>query len=533
MGPLRIDLVIPTPEQMHYLQPYFVMACGTVLAVIVSTIRWIQPKWPTVLVVLGSMILALIQTIQHMGQNFHHEIFNSMMMLDGYSALFNAVFLASGIITVIVSMKYLDRDQLQYPEYYTLTAFSVLGMMLLTSATDLISLFVALEIMSLGVYVLVGFRRADRKSNEAAVKYFILGSAASALLLYGTALLYGATQTTSITQILNAIKTHPEAMTQMFSIGFWLVVVGFLFKVASVPFHMWMPDVYEGAPAPVTGFMTTGLKAASFATFVRVFLSLGYGKDLSDAIALPVHQLLWISAVLTMLIGNLVALAQTNLKRMLAYSSIAHTGYLLVAVLTGAHSEMGYAPLALYLISYSLMNLGAFVIMGSISGNLDSGLHLHEIAGLAKRRPWIAFAMTVFLFSMAGIPPTAGFAAKYLVFYSAVQAGETLLVVIGVLCSAISVYYYLRVLVFMYMKEPFGSAASHSGHVHAGHGHTDAAGGHASVVTVQPTKENAVEVLPIGLGAAAALIFTVVLTIQLGLMPSPLLEMAKRLVVGM
>jgi NADH-quinone oxidoreductase subunit N len=223
---------------------------------------------------------------------------------------------------------------------------------------------------------------------------------------------------------------------------------------------MWMPDVYEGAPTPVTGFMTTGLKAAAFSTFLRVFLSLGYGKGISTALQSHIHDLLWVCAVITMVAGNVIALTQTNLKRMLAYSSIAHTGYILVGMISGAGSEQGYAPVVTYLVSYAAMNLGAFVVLSALARRDDSGLNLHDLSGLSRRHPWLAFSMAVFMFSMAGVPPTAGFVAKYLLFNAAVQANEVPLVIIGVLCSAISVYYYLRVLVYIYMRDPVGSPGS-------------------------------------------------------------------------
>ncbi len=316
--------------------------------------------------------------------------------------------------------------------------------------------------MSLSGYVLVGFRRADRRSNEAAMKYFILGSAASAVFLYGAALLYGATGAMSIPAILEFITANAGKIGPTFTLGAWLVVSGFLFKVAAVPFHMWTPDVYEGAPTPITGFMSTGIKAASFAVLVRILGGMGYGKNLEHALSGQLHNILWVVAVLSMLIGNVVALTQTNLKRMLAYSSIAHSGFLIVGILAASKSEFGYGPLVLYLVSYVVMNLGTFGILSMLSGKGDTGLNLQDLAGLSKRHPWISFAMGVFMFSMAGIPPTAGFVSKYYLFYSAIQAGEIWLVVLGVLCSAISVYYYLRILVFIYMKDsPDSKSVSH------------------------------------------------------------------------
>lgn len=444
---IRSELLAISPEQMKMLMPYFWVFGGSLLTIILSVVRILSPKWPVFIVSVATAIVGIWSSIALI----HSDkvlLFNNMMVGDVYSNTFNIVFLASAALTILASFRYLDRENLQHPEYYVLIILSALGMMLMASALDMIVIFIALEIMSLAVYCLVGFRRADRKSNEAAVKYFVLGSAASAVMLYGVALLYGATGSTNILDVTKVLQAG--APSPVFIIGGWLVVLGFLFKVAAVPFHMWMPDVYEGAPTPITGFMTTGLKAAAFATFVRVLMTVGHGEIF--------HNILWVCAVLTMVIGNLVALTQTNLKRMLAYSSIAHTGYLLVGMIVGPNNDQGYAPVVMYLVSYAIMNLGAFIVLTMISGREDHGLNLADLSGLSRRRPWLAFAMAVFMFSMAGVPPTAGFVAKYLMFYSAVQAKEIVLVVIAVLCSAVSVYYYLRVLVFMYMRDPVGSA---------------------------------------------------------------------------
>ena len=450
------ELLKLSDDQFHALLPYLTAFGGASLAVLACVTRIVNPKWMVFLLTLVTAVVAGFQS-EALMHGSTVLLFNNMMVSDVYSNFFNVIFLGSVVITALASLRYLDNEKLQHPEYYVLLMFSAIGMMAMTSALDLIVIFIALELMSLSVYVLVGFRRADRRSNEAAMKYFILGSAASAVLLYGVALLYGATGSTDIRTISAFVQGHGTAVTPMYVLGAWLVVLGFLFKVASVPFHMWMPDVYEGAPAPITGFMTTGLKAAAFATFVRVFIGMGFGKGLADGVQTHVHDILWICAVLTMGVGNFVALAQTNLKRMLAYSSIAHSGYLLVGMIAGAHSETGYAPVVMYLLSYAIMNLGAFGVLTALAARNDGGLNLHDLSGLSRRHPWLAFAMAIFLFSMAGIPPTAGFAAKYLLLYSAIQAGEIPLVVISVLCSAVSVYFYLRVLVYMYMREPEGA----------------------------------------------------------------------------
>lgn len=368
----------------------------------------------------------------------------------------------------------------------------------MVSSLDLIVVFIALELMSLCVYALVGFRRNDRKSNEAAMKYFILGSAASAVFLYGVALLYGSTGSTEVTRIYELVQENFALQTPVYTLGLVLVLFGFLFKVAAVPFHMWMPDVYEGAPTPITGFMTTGLKAAAFAIFLRVLITLGYGKGLADYLQSHIHDLFWVFAALTMLVGNVVALTQTNIKRMLAYSSIAHTGYLLVGIVAGVRGELGFYPVIAYLLSYAVMNLGAFVVLTILGQRGDVGLNLHDLSGISARHPWLSFCMAVFLFSMAGIPPTAGFAAKYMLLYSAVQAGEIPLVIIAVLCSAISVYYYLRVLVYMYMREPAES----------------------------PTQ------LRVSLWSQFALVSMVVLTLQIGILPGKVIHLAKKAIMS-
>ncbi|MCM2322520.1 MAG: NADH-quinone oxidoreductase subunit N [Oligoflexia bacterium] len=496
---IRPELLQLTDPQLAALLPYFVVFGGIAVVIILSVVRFMKPKWPVFFLSLLTVGFGIGAALGLLQEGASELVFNGMMVSDTYSNFFIIVFLAAAGFTILSSFRYLDHENLQHPEYYVLTLFSALGMMLMASSLDLIVLFIALELMSLAVYVLVGFRRADRRSNEAALKYFILGSAASAVLLYGAALLYGMTGSTHIRDILAFVQSHPAGLPPVYVLGAWLVIVGFLFKVAAVPFHMWMPDVYEGAPVPVTGFMTTGLKAAAFAGFVRVLLATGYGKGLSEAVQANFHDLLWVCAVLTMLVGNIVALTQTNLKRMLAYSSIAHSGYLLVGMLAGPGSEQGYAPVVMYLVAYAVMNLGAFVVLTIIADRGDSGLNLNDLSGLARRHPWLSFAMGVFMFSMAGIPPTAGFAAKYLIFYSAIQANEISLVIIAVLCSAISVYYYLRVLVYIYMRDPVGSPA-------------------ASRMSVW---------------SVAAVTVMVVLTLQIGILPAKMVSAARKAVTSL
>lgn len=498
MNTIRPELLTLSSVQLNSLLPYFWVFAGIILALLGSVLRIVHPKWPVFLITLATCIVGIFSSLGLI----HSEsltLFNGGMVADPYSNFFNIVFLASAGFTALTSLRYLDKEGLQHPEYFVLLLLAAFGMMVMASSLDLIVLFIALEIMSLPVYVLVGFRRADKRSNEAAMKYFILGSAASAALLYGSALLYGCSGSTEVRTILSVVQAGTTGVTPIFALGLGLVVFGFLFKVAAVPFHMWMPDVYEGAPAPVTGFMTTGLKAAAFAAFIRIFTSLVYGKDLSQ-LALMLqgrfHDILWVAAVLTMVVGNFVALSQTNLKRMLAYSSIAHTGYLLIGLISGPGGEMGFAPSVVYIVVYAVMNLGAFVVLTLLAGRSDTGLSLQDLSGMSQRHPWLAFSMAVFILSMAGIPPTAGFAAKYLLFYSAIQANEIPLVIIAVLCSAVSVYYYLRVLVYIYMRDPVGSPPGYRVSVWSG----------LAVATM------------------------VIMVLQIGVVPGRLFEVAKRVV---
>lgn len=393
---IRPELLSLSVEQFRALEPFFLVFGGTVLAILAAVMKIISPKWPVFIISLLTVVLGIVSLGNSAALNGGSgaTIFNGMLTTDVFSTFFNILFLVSAAFTLLSSFRYLDREKLQHPEYYVLVLFSALGMMLMASALDLVIVFIALELMSLSVYVLVGFRRADRRSNEAAMKYFILGSAASALFLYGAALVYGETGSTRI----HAILQHAGDGGAVYVLGTWLLVLGFLFKVASVPFHMWMPDVYEGAPTPITGFMTTGLKAAAFASFVRVFVSMGYGHGLSEIVQRHIHDILWVIAAATMLVGNVIALTQTNLKRMLAYSSIAHSGYLLVGLISGAASEQGYAPVVMYLAAYSIMNLGAFGVLTILASREDTGLNLHDFSGLSQRHPWLAFAMGTFLF---------------------------------------------------------------------------------------------------------------------------------------
>lgn len=373
--------------------------------------------------------------------------FSGSVIQDNFAVFFKGIFLLSAGLTVLVSDHYFRREECNVGELYPLILFATVGMMLMASGTDLMTIFLGLELLSVSLYVLAGLNRANLKSNEAGLKYFLLGAFSTGFLLYGMALTYGATGTTKITKIAEYITQNGVVLSNpMFVIGMLLMAVGFSFKIAAAPFHMWTPDVYEGAPTPMTAFMSAGPKAAGFAAFMRVIL-----------IAFPAlkadwSSLLWILAVLTMTVGNLIALNQDNIKRMLAYSSIAHAGYALVGFTAG--NAEGTAGILFYMLSYAFMNIGAFAIIILVGKKGEENNNVTDYAGFATKHPVLALAMSIFLFSLAGMPPTAGFIGKFYLFSGAIKAGYIWLAIIGVLNSAASVYYYLRVMVYMYMKNP-------------------------------------------------------------------------------
>jgi NADH-quinone oxidoreductase subunit N len=367
----------------------------------------------------------------------------TMIAVDDFRFVTDWLFLGTAALTVLVSRDYLERERLLAPEYYALLLFATLGMMLMAGAEDLMVLFLGLELMSVSVYVLAGINRHSAPAAEAALKYFLLGAFASAFLLYGIALVYGATATTNLTLIGVQVTTLGLAHSPMLLIGLGLLLVGFGFKVAAVPFHMWAPDVYDGAPTPVTGYMATAVKAAAFAALFRV-LGEAFG-------AVPAwHAIVWWLAVVTMLVGNLIALTQRTVKRMLAYSSIAHAGYLLVAVATG--TATGAAAFIFYLVAYTLMTLAAFALLAAKGRDGERAVTIDDLGGLAARRPWLALALAVCMLSLLGFPGTAGFIGKWYILVAATAAGQGLLAAILVLATVISAGYYLPVIMAMYMK---------------------------------------------------------------------------------
>ncbi|MCE2399522.1 NADH-quinone oxidoreductase subunit N [Candidatus Poribacteria bacterium] len=435
------------------LMPELVIVSTLLIVLIFDMIDAISKKalgWMTI-VGAGIALVVSIQMLQagEVGTTFTQvgEVATEsegMFKVDTYSLFFNIIFLVSTILVALISISYLGREDKKQGPYFLLILLATLGMMLMAAGNELIIVFLGLELMSLSLYVLAGYFRESPASSEAGMKYLLLGAFASAFFLYGIALIYGAAGTTSIPGI--AEKLTAESQSPLLLAGTFLLIVGFGFKVAIVPFHQWAPDVYEGAPTTIAAFISAGPKAAGFAAFLRIFVE-----------ALPNAQTEWswiviVLAMLTMTVGNIIAIAQTNIKRMLAYSSIAHAGYVLIG-LAAANPE-GKSSAMLYLLVYCVMNIGAFgaVIMARTADG--ESLTISDYAGLGFRKPLLGMFMTLMLLSLAGFPPTAGFVGKFYLFKSAIGAELYLLVIVGAINTAISAFYYLRVVVTMYMREP-------------------------------------------------------------------------------
>jgi NADH-quinone oxidoreductase subunit N len=440
-----VSLPIQVDAPIGMIAPLLIV-CGVGFALLIADLLLPHSKkhW-SAYIALAGVGAAFAVTLGQWGQE--QRGYSNMVVLDDLSTLFNLLFLASTFVTILLSEPFLREDRVEQPEYYALLLFCTAGMMLLASAMDLITLFLGIEVLSISLYILAGYRRESEASNEAAMKYFLLGAFASSILLYGIALTYGATGTTSLSKIADAL-TNAEGPfpAGLLLAGMAMILIGFAFKVALVPFHMWTPDVYEGSPTPITAFMSAGPKAAAFAAFLRTFF-IAFG---------PIHgdwnMLLSVIAALTMTVGNVAAIAQTNVKRMLAYSSIAHSGYVLIGLVAGG--TIGGTGAIFYLIAYTAMNLGAFAVVILLEHKGGGGDELRDYAGVGFRYPLIGAALSLFMISLSGIPPTIGFVGKLQLFGAAVNTGHIPLAVIGVLNSAISIFYYLRLLVLMYMREP-------------------------------------------------------------------------------
>ena len=371
--------------------------------------------------------------------------FSNLLIVDGFGTYFRILVMCIGIIAILSSYRYLDRERAETGEYHALILFSIMGQCVMVTANDLMMIFIGLEISSIASYVLAGYLRNDKRNNEAALKYFLLGSFATGFLLYGIAIIYGLTGATQLPAIRDALH-NPQTSLMVAGVAASLMFVGLCFKISGAPFQVWAPDVYQGAPAPISAFLATGPKAAAFAIFLRIFISA------FDRISGSWAPIVWICALLSMTIGNFAALTQSNLKRMLAYSSIAHAGYILVAL--ASDSSIGTAAAMFYLGAYALMNLGAFAVIVYVGGRGERHVKIDDLAGLGQRQPFTAAMMTIFLLSLIGVPLTGGFFGKFYIFRAALNSHLTWLAVLGMLNSAVAAYYYLRLMVVMYMKEP-------------------------------------------------------------------------------
>ena len=429
---------------------FFVILPQLILLVAGMAIMLLEPFTPPAgkgrlgqVAVFGCFLAAVLLSYQRLGEP--HSVFGGMFMVDSFSFTFQWLFFIITGICILIAVHFNERESIQRGEYYALLLFACSGMSLMAASGDLILTFLGIEILSIATYILAGFKKSDLRANEAALKYFLLGSFATAFLLYGIALVYGSTGTTNYAAIRMVAALQGVPQTTMV-IGLGLLLVGFAFKIATVPFHAWAPDVYEGAPTAVTAFMIVGPKAAGFAALIRMLV------QAFPSLGSEWTTMLWASAILTMTVGNVVATRQSNIKRMLAYSGIAHAGYLLIGIV--ADSSLGFRAVIFYLIVYTAMNLGAFSIVLSLSRKGDDRVTLNDYAGLGRTQPFAAAALSLFLISLAGIPLTGGFLGKFYLFSAAIQKGYVGLAIVGVLNSVISVYYYFRVMMVMYMREP-------------------------------------------------------------------------------
>jgi len=399
-----------------------------------------------VISIVAIIVAAIATCCLLQGDMLGGTFFAGMHKIDAYSAFFKMIFYVAAILVMLMSFQYVKTKDINMGEYYILMLFSLSGMMILASAVDLLTIYVGLELMSIPVYVLAGFRQSSRKSNEGSMKYIILGAFSSGILLYGISFIYGLTGTTDLMGIAEALK-DPATSVPALSIALVMLIAGFAFKVAGVPFHMWAPDAYEGAPTPITAFMSVCVKAASFAVLLRVFL-VGLAPVYDQWVIIMI-----VIAVLSMGYGNFVAISQKSIKRMLAYSSIGHAGYAMLGLIAG--TAEGVSSVLFYMAVYAFMNIGAFaiIILLTINGREDK---IENYKGLGKTNKFVALLMMIFLFSLAGIPPMAGFMGKFFVFKALLSQGMVPLAIFAVLMSAVAAYFYIRVIMVMYMKEPEG-----------------------------------------------------------------------------
>ncbi len=459
---------------------------------VISKSRKIIIAWITAI----GLITSLVSSLPLIGVD--ETTFSGMFICDSFALFFKLLFIVTGLITILLSISYVKLEKIHLGEYYALLLFSILGMMVMAAANDLMIVYLGIELMALSVYALVGFLKHDLRSNEAALKYFVLGAFTSGVLLYGISLLYGETGSTNLEEIQKSLLRGDTSRTAVLAVV--LIIAGFAFKIAAVPFHLWCPDAYDGAPTCVTAFLSVGPKAAAFAALLRVFI-VGI-IPLKDDWTI----LLWVISAATMIVGNVMAITQTNVKRLLAYSSIAHAGYGLMGLVAAGKlieinrsvivftesGKMGVYMVMFYMLVYTFMNLGAFGMVLLMRKNSERGDQISDFTGLARTNPFFAAAMAVFLLSLMGIPPFAGFVGKFYLFTVVIHARLYWLAVIGVLTSAISAYYYFLLIKAMYLDEP---------------------------------KEN-FQIFHSG-SLAFAIIISLIMTVLIGLYPAPFISFAK------
>jgi NADH-quinone oxidoreductase subunit N len=468
-------------HDLYYLAPELVLV-GGILGLLIATALTPRHRQGWLSWLALAALAASAITLVSISAPAPVSVAGGLLSFDAFATFFKGVFLLAAALTVLLSMHYLDVESASHGEYMFLVLCATLGMMFMASGTDLITIFVGLETMAIAFYILAGLLKQDRRSNEAGMKYFLLGTFSLGILLYGISILYGLSGTTNLRALAIAAADHGR--DPWLILALILVVTGIGFKIAAVPFHMWAPDVYEGAPTPITAFLSVGSKAASFAMLLRIFLE-GLPSLSGDW-----TLLFYVLSVVTMFVGNIAALTQSNTKRMLAYSSIAHAGYLLIGVVAG--TTRGVTAMLIYFVIYAFMQMGAFAVVVLLRRADAIGDELKDLSGLLSRQPFAAVAMLIFMLSLGGIPPTAGFMGKFWLFSAAIDANYVWLAVLGVVNSVISLYYYLRVVVFMFMK--------------------------AETTGSRPV---------LAPGLAAALVIALAGTLILGVYPRPLFELAE------
>ena len=479
------NFVPDAADYIRFLPEIILIASGTLLMVLDVILRRQSQSIYGHLSLLALIAAAAGAVIANGSQG---AAFSNMLVVDGFATFFRLLVIGVGMLIVLASYRYLQREGAEAGEYHALLLFSIAGQCVMVSANELILIFIGLEISSISSYVLAGYLRDDKRANEAALKYFLLGSFATAFFLYGVALVYGMTGVTYLTALRAALTAGASTPSPVFvGVAAALMFVGLAFKVSAAPFQVWAPDVYQGAPTPVSAFLATGPKAAAFAIFLRIFMT-SFGSIGRDW-----EPLVWGAALLSMTIGNFAALVQSNIKRLLAYSSIAHAGYVLVAL--AARSQVGTAAAMFYLAAYALMNIGAFAVVAHLSGKGERFLAIDDFAGLGVRQPGTAALLSIFLLSLIGVPLTGGFFGKFYIFKAALDSHLVWLTVLGLLNSAVAAYYYLRILVVMYFREPSEAAA---------------------------------EVEPLSPGLRAALVLPALGTLFLGIFPSWVLDFAGK-----